>query len=108
MAVQRADLFAHDHVDAELRVVVGKGTGALGAPDLVVVGDGDDVDAAGGGPDDVIGMLRAVAEDGMHVQVRASRWNAPPSSPSLPPPREQTVHRVSACTSRVTGLPFCT
>src|SRR5205807_1953790 len=73
VAVACADLFADDHLDAERGMLGGERARLERAADLVVVGDGDDVRPAGRRLDDHVGMLSAVAPDGMDVEIGAAR-----------------------------------
>src|SRR5207253_7583470 len=89
VAVARADLFADDHLDAERGMLGGERARLERAADLVVVGDGDDVRPAGRRLDDHVGMLGAVAPDGMDVEIGAARKRrgAPARSRERPPER---------------------
>jgi hypothetical protein len=73
VAIERADLFAHDDVDAELGMRARPVARAQRAADLVVVGDGHHVDLTiVGGFHDHLGTLGAVAPHRVHVQVGAT------------------------------------
>ena len=69
---------------------------------LIVIGDGDDVEAARGGAHDRLGRLPSVAVERMHVQIRATR-EARSSPQSVSPPRE--IHHVTACTAGIDRVP---
>ena len=69
MAVQRADLLAHDHVDAEVGLPPRVFARGERAPDLVVIGDGEHVDAPGRRRHHRLRSLRAVAPGGVDVQI---------------------------------------
>jgi hypothetical protein len=94
VTVTRADLLAHHHVHAQLRMRERELAGGAGPADLVVVGDRDDVDAAGGRAHDRLGTLGAVAPDRVRVEIRAPRGNVG-SMPSAGRPV-----RAGSCTER--------
>src|ERR671931_744064 len=95
VAVQRADLFAHDHLDPELRVVTGEASRLERALDLVVVRDREDVELSCRGADEDVGALSAVAPGRMDVQVGAAGGEG--GTPPLPwyAPRSKPGHEVA-------------
>ena len=94
VAVEGADLLADHHVHAELGPGESPLPSAEGSADLVVVRDGDDVEAALDGVHDRLGALRSVAPHRVHVQVGAAVGTRP--------------HRGPVWRESVKGLPLCT
>jgi hypothetical protein len=74
MTVERADLLAHDDLDAQpgmLRRVLAR---PPCSPRLVVVGDRQDVHSARRCPDQRLGRLGTITPSRVHVQIGASPW----------------------------------
>jgi hypothetical protein len=92
VAVRSADLLADYHVHAELGVLARPLARPKGAPDLVVIGDGDDVDALRRHGHNVLRALGAVAPERVHVQVGAAVRTRP--------------HHARVCRRTVNGLPL--
>src|SRR5207245_8750701 len=72
VAVERTNLLADHDVDAELGVLPCPLARPERAADLVVVGDGHDVDAPGRRLENGLGALGAIAPEGVHVQATPS------------------------------------
>jgi hypothetical protein len=86
VAVQRADLFADDDVDTELRVGPGETIGFEGAPDFVMIRNGQDVQMSSGRANESIRPLCAIAPRRVHMEIGTTgaeaastptRWHAP-------------------------------
>src|SRR5262245_1947804 len=77
VAVESTDLLAHHDVDAELRAGERPLPSAERSADLVVIRDGDDVEAPLDGIHDLLGALRTVAPHRVHVQVGAALGTCP-------------------------------
>src|SRR5262245_22061967 len=77
VAVEGADLLAHHDIDTELGTGERPLPGAERSPDLVVIRDGDDVEAPLDSVTDRLGTLRTVAPHRVHVQVGAAVGTGP-------------------------------
>jgi hypothetical protein len=93
MAVEGADLLADDDVDPEFRVVQREVARQQGPANLVMVGDGDDVEPPARGGDDRLRALGPVAPQRMHAEICA--------------PTRQDTHRSRVCTGGVKPISFC-
>src|SRR5262249_18164370 len=85
VAVERADPFADDDVDAELGMRSRERASLQRSADLVVIRDGKHVHPSGRRPHDRRRRLGAVTPDGGHVEVGSPR-PGPPPPPRRPAP----------------------
>jgi len=97
VAIERADLFADDDVDAEVRIGTGEPARFESAMDLVVISHGEHIEVPSCRADERIRPLSPVAPGGVDVQVRAAGGKAAPPPPPWHAPNPRAGSEASGC-----------